>query len=59
MCGGIYEEDGHLSLENTPTKESEKKPMGDIKFMTAADFMDSQELIDVDKYIDLGQDCQV
>ena len=34
--------------------EYKKKPMGDIKFMTAADFMEEQD----DKYCTPGSDCQ-
>ena len=42
-------------LQEIPTKESEKKPMGDIKFMTAGDFIIQQQ---EDKYVYPGSDCQ-
>ena len=48
-----------VELQETPTKESEKKPMGDIKFMTAGDFMNLNPINTDDEYIDPGQDCQV
>ena len=51
MCGGVYEDE----LAEEFATEYQKKPMGDIKFMTAKDFMDEQE---IDDYVYPGQDCQ-
>ena len=39
MCGGVYEDE----LAEEFATEYVKKPMGDIKFMTAEDFMKEQE----------------
>ena len=55
MCGGIYEEDLKEDFSTEYEKDSKKKPMGDIKFMTAEDFMSEQE----DKYCMPGSDPQV
>jgi hypothetical protein len=52
MCGGIYEED----LKEDFATEYKKKPMGDIKFMTAGDFMSEQK--EDDGYYTPGGDCQ-
>lgn len=57
MCGGVYEEDFKENSNNAPgtdeqvskTEEQvymesrERRVMGDIKFMTAADFIAEQE----------------
>ena len=43
MCGGVYEDELMEEFATEYKKESEKKPMGDIKFMTAGDFMDEQK----------------
>jgi len=51
MCGGVYEDE----FKEEFATEYEKKPMGDIKFMTAADFMSEQE---DDGYCTPGSDCQ-
>ena len=44
MCGGVYEDElkEELATEQ-PELDYDKKPMGDIKFMTAADFIADQE----------------
>ena len=66
MCGGVYEEDFNDNQGNTPrtdeqvSKEEEqmrmesrkRRVMGDIKFITAGDFMKEQE------YCYPGSDCQ-
>ena len=56
MCGGVYEEEFMDELVKDYEKESKKKPMGDIKFMTAKDFMSEQE---DDGYYEPGSDPQV
>jgi hypothetical protein len=57
MCGGVYEEDFNEDQKNAPrtdeqvSKDEEqmrmesrkRRVMGDIKFMTAGDFMDEQD----------------
>ena len=44
MCGGIYEEELKEDFSTDQFKdERSKKPMGDIKFMTAGDFVAEQE----------------
>jgi len=43
MCGGIYEEELKEEVFTDYEKDSKRKPMGDIKFMTAADFIAEQE----------------
>jgi len=53
MCGGIYEDELAEEFATEYTKQSKKKPMGDIKFMTAGDFMQEQ-----DEYVYPGSDCQ-
>ena len=53
MCGGVYEDE----LTEEFATEYTKKPMGDIKFMTAKDFMDEQE--EDDGYCMPGSDPQV
>ena len=57
MCGGVYESELKDDFATDYEKDSESKPMGDIKFMTAADFMSQQE--EDDKYVYPGGDCQV
>ena len=56
MCGGVYEDELKEDFATDYEKDSERKPMGDIKFMTAADFMAEQE---EDKYVYPGGDCQI
>lgn len=56
MCGGIYESELVEEFATEYKKESTKKPMGDIKFMTAEDFMSEQE---GDGYYYPGSDPQV
>ena len=67
MCGGVYEEDFEKDQINSPRKDNkvskteeqmylesrERRVMGDIKFMTAGDFMKEQ-----DEYYYPGSDCQ-
>lgn len=53
MCGGTYEEELKEEFATEYEAQSKKKPMGDIKFMTASDFMAEQ-----DEYIYPGSDCQ-
>jgi len=55
MCGGVYEDELTEEFATEYEKESKKKPMGDIKFMTAADFMSEQE---DDGYCTPGSDPQ-
>lgn len=55
MCGGIYEDELAEEFATEYEKQSKKKPMGDIKFMTAGDFMDEQE---DDGYYTPGSDPQ-
>ena len=43
MCGGVYEDELKEEFATDYEKDSDKKPMGDIKFMTAADFIAQQE----------------
>ena len=57
MCGGVYEEDFEHVKTNTPRKDEQvskkeeqmylesrkRRVMGDIKFMTAGDFMSEQD----------------
>ena len=52
MCGGVYEDE----LAEEFATEYQKKPMGDIKFMTAKDFMAEQE--EDDPYCYPGSDPQ-
>ena len=68
MCGGVYEEDFEYSKNDAPrtdeqvSKDEEqsemesrnRRVMGDIKFMTAGDFMSEQ-----DEYCPPGSDAQV
>lgn len=68
MCGGVYEEDFNDNQDIAPGKDEtvsteqeqsemesrKRRVMGDIKFMTAADFMAEQ-----DEYIYPGSDCQL
>ena len=54
MCGGMYEDELAEEFATEYEAQSKKKPMGDIKFMTAADFMAEQE----DPYVYPGSDCQ-
>ena len=68
MCGGVYEEDFYKDQTNAPrtdkqvSKDEEqmrmesrkRRVMGDIKFMTAGDFMKEQ-----DDYYTPGSDPQV
>ena len=70
MCGGVYEEDFDKDQNITPRKDEQvskteeqmylesrkRRVMGDIKFMTAQDFMDEQE---DDGYCTPGSDPQV
>ena len=57
MCGGVYEDELKEDFAADQFKdERTKKPMGDIKFMTAADFVAEQEDV---KYVYPGSDCQV
>ena len=56
MCGGMYEDELTEEFATEYTKQSKKKPMGDLKFMTAQDFMDEQK---DDGYCTLGSDPQV
>ena len=57
MCGGVYEEELKEDFSTDQFKdERSKKPMGDIKFMTAGDFVAEQE---DHKYVYPGSDCQV
>ena len=58
MCGGVYEDELKDDFATDYEKDSKRKPMGDIKFMTAADFMSEQEEDD-DGYVYPGGDCQV
>lgn len=67
MCGGVYEEDFEYLKDTTPRKDNEvskkeeqmylesrkRRVMGDIKFMTAGDFMSEQ-----DEYYYPGSDPQ-
>jgi len=55
MCGGVYEDElkEELATEQDLSKYK-RKPMGDIKFMTAADFMEEQD----DGYCYPGSDPQ-
>lgn len=55
MCGGMYEDELTEEFATEYTKQSKKKPMGDLKFMTAQDFMDEQE---DDGYYTPGSDPQ-
>ena len=69
MCGGVYEEDFEYAKNNAPRKDEqvskteeqmhlesrERRVMGDIKFMTAGDFIKEQE---ESEYIYPGSDCQ-
>jgi len=55
MCGGVYEDEFQDEFAIEHEKQSTKKPMGDMKFMTAADFMLEQE---EDDYVYPGGDCQ-
>ena len=43
MCGGMYEDELAEEFATEYEKEVKKKPMGDIKFMTAGDFMSEQD----------------
>ena len=56
MCGGVYEDElkDELAMEQE-LSQYKKKPMGDIKFMTAADFMEEQD----GEYCYPGSDPQV
>ena len=45
MCGGMYEDE----LAEEFATEYVKKPMGDIKFMTAGDFIKEQEEAEDDR----------
>ena len=56
MCDGVYEDELKEEHSTEYEKELKKKPMGDIKFMTAADFMSEQE---DDGYCTPGSDPQV
>jgi len=57
MCGGVYEDELKEDFATDQFKDQRiKKPMGDIKFMTAGDFVAEQEDF---KYIYPGSDCQV
>ena len=55
MCGGVYEDElkEELAAEQD-LSQYKKKPMGDIKFMTAADFIEEQD----DQYVYPGSDPQ-
>jgi len=55
MCGGVYEDElkEELATEQDMS-QYKKKPMGDIKFMTAADFIEEQS----DQYVYPGSDPQ-
>ena len=55
MCGGMYEDELAEEFATEYTKQSKKKPMGDLKFMTAQDFMSEQE---DDGYYTPGSDPQ-
>ena len=55
MCGGVYEDELKEEFSTDYEKDVKRKPMGDIKFMTAADFMADQE---DDGYVMPGGDCQ-
>ena len=57
MCGGVYEDELKEDFTTEEEKDVKRKPMGDIKFMTAADFMSEQE--EDDGYVYPGGDCQV
>ena len=57
MCGGVYEDELKDDFATDYEKDVKRKPMGDIKFMTAADFMSEQE--EDDGYCYPGGDCQV
>ena len=57
MCGGVYEDELKDDFATDYEKDSKRKPMGDIKFQTAADFMSEQE--EDDGYVYPGGDCQV
>ena len=56
MCGGVYEDElkEELATEQDMS-QYKKKPMGDIKFMTAADFIEEQD----DQYVYPGSDPQI
>lgn len=57
MCDGVYEDELKEEFATDQfTHERSKKPMGDIKFMTAGDFVAEQEDL---KYVYPGSDCQV
>jgi len=57
MCGGFYEDELREDFATDQFKdERSKKPMGDIKFMTAGDFVTEQE---DSEYIYPGSDCQI
>ena len=67
MCGGIYENDFNEDQNVTPGTDKQvsktdeqsemesrkRRVMGDIKFMTAGDFIKEQ-----DEYVYPGSDCQ-
>jgi hypothetical protein len=68
MCGGVYEEDFNANQTDAPGTDNEvskdeeqmymesrkRRVMGDIKFMTAGDFMSEQ-----DEYYTPGSDPQI
>ena len=56
MCGGVYEDELAEEFATEYTKQSKKKPMGDLKFMTAENFMSEQA---DDGYYTPGSDPQV
>jgi len=58
MCGGVYESELKDDFATDYEKDVKRKPMGDIKFQTAADFISEQEEAE-DKYVYPGGDCQV
>jgi len=58
MCSGVYESELKDDFATDYEKDSKRKPMGDIKFMTAADFI-SEQKEDDNKYVYPGGDCQV
>ncbi len=57
MCGGMYEEELAEEFATDQFKDDRtKKPMGDIKFMTAGDFIAQQQ---DDDYYYPGSDAQI
>jgi len=54
MCGGTYEEELKEEFATDYEKQTKKKPMGDIKFMTAEDFVEEQK-----EYVYPGSDPQI